>query len=80
MYNVQNVFMKEYPVDIRLKDATLLELQLLAQRESRDIETIIDDAITQYLETYRRKEEHIQSLYQRAKKDHEWLLDELANR
>ncbi len=63
-------------MDIQLSLRVVLQLQEIAKQQGREINTLLIDAIDQYVEQ-NTQETAFRASIRRAVDDHQWLLDEL---
>lgn len=66
-------------MDIQLRTRIVLQLQEIAKVQGREINEILTDAISEYVEKHTHETEFREQVRQ-AMTDHKWLLDELAER
>ena len=56
------------------------ELEQLAQAENRNIDSVLSDAVNEYLARKRETAEAFREEVRQTIEEHQWLMDELAKR
>lgn len=67
-------------MNIELAPELIKQLEQLAQAENRDVDSVLSDAVKQYLDKKRERLEARDKKIDRILKEHEWLINELAKR